>query len=295
MPSAHGRAVLLALAVTVLWSTSWVLIKIALPSIPALTFAGLRYALAWVCLAAVALARPGRPAPTRAEWGRLALLGVLFYAVTQGAQFLGLAALPAAAVGLLLNLTPAFVALGGIVALGERPAPTQWLGMTVFLAGAALFFLPVRLSPGQWRGIGIVLAGVAANAASSVLGREVNRSGRLDPLTVTAVSMGIGAAILLAAGVIVQGLPPIGARTWAIIVWLAVVNTAIAFTLWNRTLRRLGALESSLLNGTMLIQIALLAWVVLGEALGPRQIVGLLLGAAGALLVQWRRTPAPLP
>lgn len=59
MPSAHGRAVLLALAVTVLWSTSWVLIKIALPSIPALTFAGLRYALAWICLAAVALARPG--------------------------------------------------------------------------------------------------------------------------------------------------------------------------------------------------------------------------------------------
>ncbi|MCA9978373.1 MAG: EamA family transporter, partial [Anaerolineales bacterium] len=48
--SAHTRAVLTALFVTFLWSTSWVLIKIGLQNIPALTFAGLRYFLAFLLL-----------------------------------------------------------------------------------------------------------------------------------------------------------------------------------------------------------------------------------------------------
>lgn len=47
--SPHTRAVLQALLVTFLWSTSWVLIKIGLADIPALTFAGLRYVLAFWC------------------------------------------------------------------------------------------------------------------------------------------------------------------------------------------------------------------------------------------------------
>ena len=48
--SPHTRAVLQALLVTFLWSTSWVLIKIGLADIPALTFAGLRYVLALLVL-----------------------------------------------------------------------------------------------------------------------------------------------------------------------------------------------------------------------------------------------------
>ena len=48
--SSHLRAVLQAFLVTVLWSTSWVVIKLGLKDVPALTFAGLRYSLAFICL-----------------------------------------------------------------------------------------------------------------------------------------------------------------------------------------------------------------------------------------------------
>jgi drug/metabolite transporter (DMT)-like permease len=54
---------------------------------------------------------------------------------------------------------------------------------------------------------------------------------------------------------------------WATVLWLAVVNSAIAFTLWNRILRTLTAMDPSIINNTMLFQITLLAWVFLGEAL----------------------------
>ncbi len=47
-------------------------------------------------------------------------------------------------------------------------------------------------------------------------------------------------------------------------------------------------MESSVLNNTMLIQVAVLAWVFLGEALSARQIGGVVLAGLGALLVQIR-------
>ena len=78
--------------------------------------------------------------------------------------------------------------------------------------------------------------------------------------------------------------------SWAIVLWLAVVNSALAFTLWNRTLRTLSAMESSIINNTMLFQIAALAWMFLGEGLGWREGAGMGLAAAGILAVQLRRT-----
>jgi len=288
--SPHTRAVLQALLVTLLWSTSWVLIVIGLEDMPALPFAGLRYTLAFLCLLPFAL-RGGLVSKLRrlsaGMWARLLLLGLLFYAVTQGAQFLSLAYLPATTTSLLLSFTTVLVALLGLLFLGERPAAMQWAGTGLYLAGVAVYFFPLTLSGGEGIGLLVAGAGVGANALSSILGRDVNRE--LDPMAVTVVSMGFGAAVLLAGGVVIQGLPRLAPGHWAIILWLAVVNTALAFTLWNHTLRTLSAMESSIINNTMLFQIALLAWLFLGQLLGWRLVAGMVLAALGTLLVQMRK------
>jgi drug/metabolite transporter (DMT)-like permease len=290
--SPHLTAVLQALFVTFLWSTSWVLIKIGLEDIPALTFAGLRYTLAFLTLMLFAWWR-GRLATVRRLprrwWPQLLLLGLLLYTVAQGAQFLGLAHLPTVTVSLLLNFTPLIVALLGIVFLTERPRARQWLGIALLLAGVIVYFYPVVFPAGQLFGLGVVLVGVVANATSGVLGRGINRSGEVDPLTVTVVSMGVGSLLLLLAGLALQGMPALTVTHWAIILWLALVNSALAFTLWNLTLRLLTAVESSIITNTMLIQIAILAWIFLGERLTAQEVGGLLLAAMGALLVQLRR------
>jgi drug/metabolite transporter (DMT)-like permease len=122
------------------------------------------------------------------------------------------------------------------------------------------------------------------------MGREINRSGQLTPALVTAVSMGIGGLTLLVGGAAVQGVPALSPTSWLIILWLAAVNTAFAFTLWNHTLRTLSALESSIINNTMLIQIALLAWLFLGETIRVPQGIGMAIAAAGILIVQLRRS-----
>ena len=292
-PSPHLTVVLQALLVTFLWSTSWVLIKFGLADIPALTFAGLRYSGAFLCLLPFALTRTSLASLShlsKPDWMRLILLGVLFYTVTQGAQFLALAYLPAVTTTLLLNFTTIVVALLGIGLLAERPNRFQWAGVCLNLSGIFIYFYPVDLPTNQLVGIFVALVGVLANAGSAILGRYVNRTGSISPLQVTTVSMGIGAILLLGIGLVTQGLPDLRLTHWAIIGWLAVVNTAFAFTLWNITLRGLSAVESSIINSTMLIQIAVLAWVFLGERVTWQEGLGMLLAGLGVLIVQlWRQ------
>jgi drug/metabolite transporter (DMT)-like permease len=289
--SAHTAAVLQALLVTFLWSTSWVLIKIGLEDIPALTFAGLRYFLAFLALLPFTV-RAGQRAALRRltpnRWLQLAILGILLYAATQGAQFVGLFYLPAITVSLLLSFTAVVVALIAIPWLGERPTLGQWLGAGLYIGGVLLYFRPGSSLGGDLVGFLVVLGGVLANAASAVLGRQVNRSLDIPPALITTVSMGIGSILLLLAGLAWQGWAALGLVSWAIILWLAVVNSAFAFTLWNRTLRTLSALESSIINNTMFIQIPILAWLFLDERLTAIQIAGMVAAGLGILLVQLR-------
>jgi drug/metabolite transporter (DMT)-like permease len=288
----HLGAVVQALLVTFLWSTSWVLIKIGLEDMPALTFGGLRYCLAFVCLLPVALGprrRASLRSMSRRRWRELIALGLLFYATTQGAIFLSLAYLPAVTVSLLWNLTTIIVALLGIFLLAERPTVLQWSGVGANLGGILIYFYPMSVPFGQAAGLLAAAIGVLANAGSSILGRHINREGDIQPSIVTTVSMGVGAVALLVTGIITQGLPSLSLANWLIIGWLAVVNTAFAFTLWNHTLRVLSAMQSSIINSTMLAQIAVLAWLFLGEHLTGQQVFGLILAGLGTLMVQLGR------
>lgn len=287
----HIIAILQAVLVTFLWSTSWVLIKIGLQvNLPALTFAGLRYTLAFLCLVPLVLSNRQHRVTLRhlpqTVWAQLILLGVVSYALTQGSQFVSLSLLPAATVTLLLNLTSLVVGVLNALRGQEKPTGKQWLAMGLSSVGVLVYFLPLDLPPGVWLGLVVATVGVLTNAGGSVLGRQINRQAHLPPLLVTFVSMGVGAGLLLAVGGVAQGFGTLQLQQWLIIGWLAVVNSAFAFTLWNRTLQTLTAVESSVINNLMLPQIAILAWVFLGESLTPRQIVGLLLVGVGVMLVQ---------
>ena len=285
------KAVLIAVFVTFLWSTSWVLIKLGLSaSLPPLTFAGLRYTLAFGCLLPLVAFNPLQRTVlrrlSRRTWLSLAGLGLVYYTFAQGAQFLGLAYLPAAMLSLILNLTPILVAIYSSLTQHEPPTSWQWAGILLAVLGTGTFFLPLALPAQLLVGLAAGLISLTTNAAGAILGRQVNQHSGLHPLLVTTVSMGIGGILLLSVGLITQGFGKLTPFQWGAIIWLAVVNTALAFTLWNFTLRMLTAVQSSILNSLMMPQIALLAWLVLAEPLSARQIAGILLVALGTLVVQ---------
>ena len=290
----RNKAILQALFVTLLWASSWVLIKIGLrENLPPITFAGLRYSLGFLVLLPFVLFNSARRLTltgiSRAGWMRLVLLGVLLYGLTQGAQFVSLSLLPAATLTLLLNFTPIVVALLSALQGDESPSAGQWGGALLSVLGATIYFLPLTLARGQALGLAVGLFGMLANTAASLLGRRINRRGQLSPLVITTVSMGVGGLILLIVGAGTQGFGDLTFRQWAIIAWLAIVNTALAFTLWNNSLRVLTAVESSVINNLLLPQIAILAWIFLGEALTGRQIAGIALVGVGTLIAQLKQ------
>jgi drug/metabolite transporter (DMT)-like permease len=226
---------------------------------------------------------------SRKSFGQLTLLGILFYTLTQGAQFVGLAYLPAVTVNLLLSFTSIIVALLGIALLGEHPTSWQWFGVAISIGGALIFSYPIDLAAGEFIGYAAAILGLLANAVSSVFGREINHRGEVSPLNVTIVSMGMGGILLLILGVSLQGLPALDWKNWLIILWLALINTAFAFTLWNLTLKILPAMESSIINSTMTIQIPILAVLFLGESLTLKELTGMVMAGIGVLIVQVKR------
>ena len=282
-------ALLRALFVTFLWSTSWLFIRAGLQDIPPVTFAALRYSLAALLLWGVHFSRRDRKRFTgssRDLLPRLILLGIIFYSITQASQFVALDHLPATTLSLLLTSTTVITALIARVAIGERTRPGQWIGIAAYVTAAAVFLTADLNGRGDWIGYTAAIAGIVSNAAAGVLGRSVNGSGRVSGLQVTLISMTAGSLVLLGTALAIDGVPALGLRQWGILAWLAVVNTALAFVLWNTAQRELKAVETSVINSTMLFQISLLAVLFLGERLSLLQWSMIGVGGLGALAVQ---------
>lgn len=287
--SARSKAIIEAILVTLLWTSSIILIKKYLLGVPALAFTGLRYALAFLFLLPGLVRRKDEIRQLRpADWRFLVILGLVYYTITQGAQFLTLMHLDAISMSLLMNFTGPVVALLGLVFLKEPVSRLQWLGMAVFLVGVAVYFFPIVTMPTSSLGVGLALLTMSANSTAAVMGRSLNRKQRIDPMVVTGISMGVGAAVLLGVGLALHGIPRFEPRVWLLLFLIGGLNTALAFWLWNRTQQVLTAMESSVINNAMLIHISVFSWIFLGQSLSLLGIIGLLISIAGVLLVSWK-------
>jgi drug/metabolite transporter (DMT)-like permease len=285
------KSIALAVLVTLLWSTSWVMVKLGLNDLPPITFAGLRFFLAFLILLPIAFSGEKREeikSLSNSEWRNLIVLGLVYYTINQGAIFAALALLPAMSVSLILTFTSIVTAGIAIRTLNEKPTWMQWIGILLNLTGAFLYFYPVNLPRHQWFGILLAFIGMLASSISTVIGRKVNSSGKISSVVITVISMGIGSIALLTGGLMTEKFPVFSGKDLKLLFVLATVNTALAFWLWNKALQGLEAIEASVINNLVALQIAVLAWIFLRESLSTLDIIGILLAASGAILVQLR-------
>ena len=288
LTSRHSVSILLAFFVTILWSSSWPIIKFGMQNqdLPPLIFAGMRYIIASSLLLLYVFFKPKYRKElfslSKKWWLKLIFYGLIFYTITQGAQFFGLLYLEAITVSLLLSFTPILVLLFASIVLKEKANWIQIILVLLAIGGALLYFLfNPELTTAQIQVIGliIVIVGVLANAFSTIIGRSINQSKEVSTIVITSVSMFIGSIILLVTGLvkglITEDLPTFSLVSIGYILWLSVVNTAFAFTIWNFVMQKLEALEISIINNTMLFQITILAVIFLGERPTAVQWVGL--------------------
>jgi drug/metabolite transporter (DMT)-like permease len=285
---AYAEAVL----VTFLWSSSYVLIKFGLLEIPPFLFAAVRYTIAFAILGTIYVTVGGTSKSSRKNAikmnGKVSLLvaGVCGYTLAQGFQFVGLFYLPAVTTTFLLNFTPIFVLVLGILFLGEKASRLQLVGLAVALFGAYAFFSEKLSGEGQQFGVVVVIVSGLSWAIYMMIIRRIQRVDSFGSLKLTAVTMGIGTAGLVLLAAVFDGPRPISLNALVIILWLSVVNTSLAFLLWNHALRSIRAYELSVIQNSMLVQIAVLAWIFLDELLTYVMMLGVALVIIGVLLVQ---------
>ena len=259
----HLKSVGLAIIVTVLWSSSWVIIKFGLEEIPPLTFAGLRYTIASLVLLPITLANNENIETLRKQtkkwWAWILFYGLIYITMTQGTQFIALDLMPATTISLMLNLTPIIVLIFSAITLNETISRQQVLYIGLVLLGLIIYFYPVDLLVGEIVGFIVIILTLFANAASSLLGRAINRTKTAPALVVTSLSMIIGAVILLGFGFLIEEQSPLSSLSIFYILWLALFNTALAFTMWNHAMQTLRAIDTALINCLMLPQIILLS------------------------------------
>jgi len=281
----RGRALLEALLVSIVWASSFIFVKMALTELGPLTIGGLRYFLGFSCLLPFLRRRSFQL--NRAQWLQMALLGFSAYTLANGALFWALRYLPATTGSFMMSLITVTVLFGGIIWLREIPTRTQALGIFIVLAGMLLFFSP-GLKPGEPLGLAIFALALFGFTLFGLLSRRVVLARYVDTLTLTAFPLAIGGGLLLAFAVPIEGMPSASLRTWGLILFLAAINTALGYMLYNHALQALQAFELNVLLGLSPIWTALLGWILLKEILAIPQWIGMLVVLVGVMLVQGR-------
>ena len=278
----HGRlgVVLALLAVYLIWGSTYLGIRVALEGFPPFLMAGVRFLIAGGVLYGALRAR-GAPAPSRAQWGGGALLGMLLLAggnggVTFAEQWVasGLAALGVATVPLWAAL---FAGL-----LGRWPGRVEWLGLALGFAGVVLLNLEgdLRAQP-----IGALILALAA--ASWAFGSVWSRRLALpDGLMASAVQMlAAGPALLLAGLISGERIASLPATRPLLALGYLIVAALIAFSAYNYLLRRVRpALATSYAYVNPPVAVGLGVWLA-GEQIGGSGLVAMVVILAGVALV----------
>jgi drug/metabolite transporter (DMT)-like permease len=240
-------------------------------------------------LALLSLGR-GWVAPTRREWGLLAVCGVGWFGVYNVALNAAERHLDAGTTAMLVNTGPILIAVLAGVWLGEGFPRGLVAGLAVAFAGVVLIGTAGRGDGADLLGVLLCLVAAVTYAVGVVAQKPVLR--RLPPLQVTATACAVGTLCCLPwAGTLATELAAAPASSVLGTVYLGVVPTALAFSTWAYALARTEAGRLGVTTYLVPPLVVLLSWLLLDEVPAPLAVVGgavCLLGVA----VARRRGPA---
>ena len=288
-PPLFGPQTLGALFI-VLWSSAWIAGKIGLEFTGPLTLLEVRFSAAALVMLLVALLT-GAPWPRRwADYGHLAVAGLLVNGLTLAALYIGLSdGVSAGVSALIAGLTPLFTALAAGPLLGERVGAGRWAGLMVGLLGVALVVLnKISFANGGWEGYAVTFVALAAFVVGTLYQKRF--CGAIDLRTGNLVQFVVAGVALFVPALRFEGLRVEWSE--ALIVssaWMAVVNSIAAVSLLYFLLRRGEASRVATLFYLVPPITAAVGFAVFHETLSPIAVVGFGMAVAGVYFGAGRR------
>jgi drug/metabolite transporter (DMT)-like permease len=277
-----------------IWSSTWVAIKIGLADLPPISFTALRFVIAAAVLFCISLGR--FPFPEREDYPLLAITGILMFAINYAVLFWGEQYVSSGLAAILQATIPSFgLVFAHFYLPEERLKWERVLGALLALGGVTIICVKLLDFQGImafWGGVGIVV-GAAAASYSNVLIKA--RRKKFAPSTISAWQMLFALPPLLLIGFLHEGNPAHFHWSKTAIVcllYLSLVGSVAAFLMFYWLMNRVAVtnlLTISLITPPLAVAIG---WFVAGETLSRWAILGAVFVLAGIALILWKsRTP----
>ncbi|MGJ8543840.1 MAG: DMT family transporter [Sulfitobacter sp.] len=286
------RAILMGFAFAVMWSSAFTSARIIVADASPLFALSLRFLISGALGVGVALALGQSWRLTPAQWRATAVFGVLQNALYLGLNFVAMQTVEASVAAIIASTMPLLVALATWLLLGEKLRP---LGVAGLLAGVAgvVMIMSARIGAGV-DGFGLMLCaiGVLALTAATLLVRGATSGGNF--LMIVGVQMLCGGAALSVATLLLETPRVDPSLSLALaFAYTCLVPGLAATVVWFWLVNRIGATRAAtfhFLNPFLGVAIAAL---LLGERLGPLDVLGVVVIAFGILAVQLSRQAKP--
>jgi drug/metabolite transporter (DMT)-like permease len=283
---ATRSAFVLLAGITVVWGLNWPVMKVALGAIPVLPFRGLCLAISGPTLLAIAAAQGSGIAVPRREILPLLLAALFNIALWHLFTGYGVLELPAGRASIIAYTMPAWATVLGPLFLGERLRAPRLAGLMLGMAGIAALVLPdlatIRAAP---LGTASMVLAALSWAVGSVLMKR--RRWSVSTAALTGWQTCLGGLPILIAAIIIGPFPGLEHADATTFVALAYVVVAALFGQWAWfvVLARLPVAVASI--GTLTIPVVgvLSSALLLGERIGPAEVVALVLVVAAIALV----------
>lgn len=262
------------------WGSTFYAIRVGVREVPPFLLAAIRFLVAGGALFGWMLAR-GERWPAARQWASAFLLALLIFVGDYGLVFWAEQRVPSGLTAVMLALIPGFMALSEIVILGtQRLTLRLAVVLLIGLAGVAVLVSPsLSLGGAPIDRVGAAALVVAALSWSvaSALSRKLSLPSSKVMSSGTQMLAGGILLSLLAAGL---GEAPrfhpasVSVGAWLALLYLIVAGSIVAFTAYVWLLHH----ESPTRVGTYAyvnpVVAVLVGYVLGGEALGPRTILG---------------------
>lgn len=278
---------ILLFTLSLIWGSSFVLIKQGLKVYPADQVAAIRISTAFMALFPLAITRISKLSFRRLRWlfisgmqGNFLPAFLFAYAQTR---------IESALAGILNALTPLFTLLIGSVLYRQKASIGKFLGVLVGLAGCVgLIISKNGLSSIEGNGFALLVV-----LATLFYGSNVNilkfKLQDLDPLVTASIAMLLVGP--LAVGYLFWGdffhrTTQVPGALWSLsaVVLLGLLSTALALVLFNRLIKQSTTLFAS--SVTYLMPIVSLVWgFLVGEKIGWIELIGMMVILIGVLIV----------
>ncbi len=283
-------------AFVLVWSSGYISGPYGVQYVAPFTLLALRFGVAAGIALLLARVLRGPLRLDRVTAGRIALTGLAMNAIQFGAIYLAFdAGLGATLASLLHSLVPVLTAVLAAVFLKEALTGHQLVGLVVGVAGVLIVLGPDIEGAGGPVAIGLAVFS-AVTLSLGTLGQRWIGHGP-DPIWSAAIQFAVSVPPLALLALVLEGTHAVGdpLRGGAAVAYLAVVNSIIGLLLLGALVRRGGSGAGSSLFFLSPPVTAVLAWLLLGQTLGPRELVGLVVAVIGVALGTRGAAPRLVP